>query len=203
MHLLRMLDEAVLGRFKSVRIQIGIWYPPGKGWRLDPAVSGGGALTDLGPHALDLMLQIGGLVSRVTAWTGNLKFDYPVEDFCQARVEFRSGGVGFLETSYCATGYGGMIEVHGEKATFKAEGTLQQSPQHTTILRFGDEAAPHETHASNDHDPYAAAIEDFCDAVRERRAPTVSGRDGVAVLNVIDAIYASAKSGQPVDINVS
>ena len=47
---------------------------------------------DLGPHALDLMLQIGGPVAKVSAWTGNLRFSYPVEDFCQARLEFARGG---------------------------------------------------------------------------------------------------------------
>ena len=45
-----------------------------------------------------------------------------------------------------------------------------------------------------------AAIEDFCDAVRERRAPTETAADGLAVMEVIEAIYASAKSGKPVDV---
>src|SRR5438128_10827069 len=105
---------------------------------------------DLGPHALDLMLQIGGPVAKVSAWTGNLRFSYPVEDFCQARLEFARGGVALLETSYCASGYGGRLEVHGSKGTLTAEGSLQQSETYCTYLRLGDAAAPLETREPND-----------------------------------------------------
>jgi 1,5-anhydro-D-fructose reductase (1,5-anhydro-D-mannitol-forming) len=197
LHLIRLIDEGSLGTLTAIRVQIGIWYPPGDNWRLDPAVSGGGAAMDLGPHGLDLMLEIGGPVARVSAWTGNLRFNYRVEDFCHARLEFARGGIGLLEVGYCVRAYGGRIEVYGSAGTFVADGSLQIGRSYHTSLRLGDAQGPTETRADNEQDPFAAALDDFSDAVRARREPTVTAADGVAVMEVLAAMYRSAQSGQP------
>src|SRR5207253_1295539 len=52
-HAIRLMDEGTLGTLRSVRADIGIWYPPVESpddpdhrrlaWRLDPRMSGGGA----------------------------------------------------------------------------------------------------------------------------------------------------------------
>jgi predicted dehydrogenase len=41
-------------------------------------------------------------------------------------------------------------------------------------------------------------LEEFVAAVREDRPPRVSGLDGYRALQVVQAAYASAQSGQPV-----
>jgi predicted dehydrogenase len=47
-----------LGRPRRVRASFHNIYGPGKGWFYDPALSGGGALIDLGVHLLDLGLDL-------------------------------------------------------------------------------------------------------------------------------------------------
>lgn len=200
LHMIRCHDDGLLGKLSIVRSQIGIWYPPQPHWKFDPEMAGGGAAMDLGPHALDLMLELGGPVARVSAWTGHLRSNGPVEDFCSARIEFARGGVGLLDASYCVHAYGGRIEAYGSDGTFVADGSLQQAPVYrTSQRRAGDLAATEQQHDAST-DTFAAIIEDFTDAVREHRPPTVTAADGVAVLEVIEAIYASARSGETVTL---
>ena len=46
----------------------------------------------------------------------------------------------------------------------------------------------------------ARYVKDFVDAVREKRAPAVSGEDGVAALKVVEAVYRSATEKRWVDV---
>ena len=66
-HLLKLVREGKLGKINIVRIQIGFWYPPNGNWRLDPALSGGGAAMDLAPHAFDLALCLAGPIDSIAA----------------------------------------------------------------------------------------------------------------------------------------
>jgi len=198
-HLIRLHDEGELGKLLFLRVHVGIWYPPAENWRGRPEMSGGGVVIDLGPHALDLMMQVAGDIRRVEAQTRNLQFAGPVEDFCGVRLEFAGGTLGLLELSYCSHEYGGRIEAYGSEATFLADGSMQQADTYGTWFRRGSEAGQMSREVGAT-DCYQAAIEDFTDAVIHRGDPAISMWDGLRVMQVIDAIYASARSGKPVDV---
>jgi myo-inositol 2-dehydrogenase/D-chiro-inositol 1-dehydrogenase len=46
---------------------------------------------------------------------------------------------------------------------------------------------------------WAAEFVEFITAIKENRDPSVTGEDGVRVLEVIDAAFESARTGKPVD----
>lgn len=48
---------------------------------------------------------------------------------------------------------------------------------------------------------HRSVIADFVAAVRERRPPRATLEQALAVQQLLDAIYASATTGQPVEIN--
>jgi predicted dehydrogenase len=198
LHLIRLRDEASLGPIRLIRCSIGIWYTDADNWRLNPDLSGGGAAIDLGPHALDIMLQVGGPVRRVSAFTANLCFDYPVEDFCHAELEFISGAHGLVDMSYCERSYGGRIEVWGRDGSFVANGSLQQARYYHTSVRIGDPANAADVEEAVYRDAFIDAIEDVTDALRSGESPTVTIRDALNVAIVLDAIYESARSRAPV-----
>ena len=154
---------------------------------------------DLAPHALDLMLEIGGEVRRVDARTGNLQFAGEVEDFCAARLEFASGAVGLLDVSYCAHQYGGRVEAFGSEATFAADGSMQSTGEYCTWFRRGEKAEPMRREVAST-DCYQEAIEDFNDAVLHDGDPSVSMADGLKVIRIIEAMYASAGKGCAVEV---
>lgn len=199
MHLIRLRDEGRLGKLNMIRIHVGLWFSATDAWRYTPELSGGGVALDLGPHALDLLIELAGNVRRVHAHTANLQFDAPVEDFCSVRLELADGAVGLIDLSYCFRDYGGRVEVYGSEATFVANGSMKSSGLYQTWLQRGDTPGAMQEDKSNDC--YAEAIEDFTDAVLHGGQPSIAAHDGIRVMSVIDAIYESAGTGQPVAID--
>ncbi len=49
-------------------------------------------------------------------------------------------------------------------------------------------------------DPNQAMISEFAAAVREARAPSVTGFDGYKAVEIVEAVYRSAESGAPVTL---
>jgi len=47
---------------------------------------------------------------------------------------------------------------------------------------------------------WAAELCEFANSIVENREPAVTGEDGVRVLDIIDAAFESARTGQPVDL---
>ena len=199
MHLIRLIDEGQLGRLNMIRIHVGMWLPPDDNWRVSPDLSGGGAAMDLGPHVVDLMIELAGKVRRVTAHTNNLRFKIPVEDFCSARLEFESGAVGLLDVGYCFHDYGGRLEAYGSEATYFANGSMQSAGLYQTWFRRGDvQGTMHEDTSNN---CYAAAVEDFTDAVLHNGEPSIGAEEGIRTARVIEAIYESAGTGRTVELD--
>jgi len=199
MHLIRLRDDGVLGKLNLLRVQVAMWYSTKDNWRNDPSVSGGGACMDLAPHTLDLMLEVAGDITRVSAQTRNLQFPVDVEDFCAATLEFATGAIGLVDLSYCCHHYGGRVEVFGREGSFQVDGSMQTTGVYNTWLRRGNDIEPWQQSVCST-DCYRDAIEDFTDAVRRGGDPAISMADGIRVLRVVEAIYASAKSGRPVDV---
>ncbi|HVP12877.1 MAG TPA: Gfo/Idh/MocA family oxidoreductase [Phycisphaerae bacterium] len=199
MHLLRLRDDGTLGKLNVLRVQIGMWYPPNQSWRGTPALSGGGVVMDLAPHALDLMMEVGGEIVRVDAQIRALQFAGEVEDFACARLDLANGAIGLLELSYCQHQYGGRVEAYGSLASFAVEGSMQSAGKYYTWFRKGATPEPIQEHVSNT-DCYLAAIEDFTDAVQHAGRPAIDMMDGLRVTRLIDAIYTSARTGRTVDV---
>ena len=51
-------------------------------------------------------------------------------------------------------------------------------------------------------DPLKVQIRHFCDVIRGRAKPIVSGREGLQTLKVIEAVKQAAGSGQPVAVGL-
>ena len=94
-------------------------------WRVDAAVSGGGALFDLGSHIIDLMRHLTGEVARVSARCKTFITERPrpeggvakveVDDLTLMQLELVSGALGTIEASRMATGTNDELrfEIHG------------------------------------------------------------------------------------------
>ena len=198
MHMIRLVDDGTLGPLVMVRGQIGMWYPPSDNWRLTKSTAGGGAAMDLGPHALDLLMELGGPVKQVSSTVRNMQHQYEVEDFVCARLDFASGVIGLCDMAYCYHDYGGRMEVFGSKGSFASRGAMQQAALYQSWLRRGETVEPMQEDSYADC--FLAAIEDFNDAVRSGEEPSISAIDGLRVLKVIEAIYESGRQGRPVAV---
>ena len=130
------IGSGVLGKITSFRVEYyhSSYLNPAKpyAWRMSKAVSGGGALADLGSHAIDLVrLVIGDVDSVLTDIRTVVEqrkdaeektYTVDVEDWAMSRLVMQNGAVGSVEASRVAVGKEGFrFEVYGEKGSFMIE----------------------------------------------------------------------------------
>jgi predicted dehydrogenase len=90
------LLEGGIGQVTSVHVQVSAPLLSGSdaGWRVDPALSGGGLFFDLASHCVDLLDFLVGRISEVRGLAVNTGGTYAAEDVTAAAFEFESRAVG-------------------------------------------------------------------------------------------------------------
>ena len=194
-------------------------------WRLDPAGGGGAladlgshiiaaARALLGPVD-EVSGQTDTLItSRPIAAGATDRREVAVDDIATARLRFRSGVVGTIEANWLATGrtMQHAFEIAGSKGSIAFS---QERFNELHLYRTGDETGRRGFRtivAGPEHEPYGAfcvapghqigfndlkAIEarDFLGAIAGEAEGHANFDEGVAVLQVVDAIYRSAREG--------
>lgn len=132
----QLVVEGALGRIFHYRAQYlhAGYVDPDRpmSWRLDPARSGGGALYDLGSHAIDLMAWLAGEIRTVRAELPTLITHRPLHRGSSERVPVHvddlallsvrtDEGFGVIEASRVATGSNDALrfEIHGERGALR------------------------------------------------------------------------------------
>jgi len=186
------------------------------GWLGDRA-RGGGPLFYVGSHALDFILWMAGRpVERVRAevtWDE----DSSVELDVTATLRFAGNVTAQLLTSQRMGGRYGWCDVIGSagrlRAVWESPEVYVESrtlPEYSLGVRIEVPATAHHPEFPPDAGArlsgfkyvrsWGAEIGEFIDAIEEGRDPSPSGEDGVRVLQVTDAIFASAESGRAVEV---
>ena len=176
-------------------------------WRGTWALDGGGALMNQSIHYVDMLQYVMGPVEEVYAHTAALAHvRIEVEDIAVATVKFRSGAVGVIEGMTLAyPGFCARLEVYGADG-----GVIIENDQiKDWHLRSGEkyERPPAETHlivgtTSADiwHHSHRRQIADMMQAVWEDREPLSNGPEGRKPLEIVLAIYQSARTHKPVKL---
>jgi UDP-N-acetyl-2-amino-2-deoxyglucuronate dehydrogenase len=203
-----LLREGALGELLSVSAAVRWWRSaeyyaqPGRGML---ARDGGGVLLTQAVHTLDLLLHLVGPAASVTARcrnSGLRRMD--TEDIGCAVVDYASGAVGVIDTTTVAyPGYPERIEIAGTRGTALLEGDrlVVQRPGADAVEVTGNSGG------GGGADPMAFSpeahrrlIEEFLAAVRDGREPVNSGRSGLAVQALIDAMLESSRRGTSMDV---
>jgi len=224
----RLIQEGELGRVWSLRADN--WMPAFRSrttnrrpdwWALDGKRAGGGALPMFVTHHIDLFRYFIGDVKRVwgKVWTDHPFFTNGADDSAVATLEFESGAIGHLSTSFSAAGpHGHQFIVFGTEGTVYTAAPPGSSPiaQHqapamvSSLRRDGDggpgQAADFvpvvESVGEADYSlPYVNEILHFAECCREGEEPISSGRDNLGTMKVIFGIYQSSRTGEPVDLS--
>ncbi len=107
-------------------------------WRTNPAESGvGGAVGDIGTHALNLLEYVtGDVVTGVCADKSTFLPDRALDEDINALLRLRGGGKGVLAVSQIATGEenGLRLRVYGSKGAVLWE---QENPNYLRVYRHG------------------------------------------------------------------
>jgi predicted dehydrogenase len=172
------------------------------------AVTGGGALISQAIHQVDLLRWIAGPVQDVFGmWQIGALNDIEVEDVVAAALRYSSGATGVIQASTALSpGYPERLEIHGTRGSaivsgdqlvaWDVKGDVGQRPRLASSRESGasDPMAISLT-------PFERQFRDFADAIVSGRRPLVSGEDGYEALAIVDAIYRSCRTGQPVRIS--
>jgi UDP-N-acetyl-2-amino-2-deoxyglucuronate dehydrogenase len=207
----RLIDDGALGklllgeaRTKWYRSQA--YYDSGA-WRGTWALDGG-SLMNQGVHYVDLLLACMGPVTEVTAITATQTHQIEVEDVALALLRFGSGAVGTIVSSTSVfPGLAQRLEISGTHGTVLIEDG--------EIISRGLAGEPPELAASDgrpDGQPagastpdigiasHVAQIADFVGAIEQDREPSATAQDGRAALEVVLAVYESARERRTVQI---
>ena len=178
------------------------------GW-LGERKHGGGPLYYIGTHALDQMIWVASSrAKRVTAEM-NFRDGGGVELEAMINIRFENGILGQLVASQTLGGRYGWIDVLGTKGRIRAQwesdslwiqsGIIPEYANLTEIAlppTAGLLPAPQTATAQLSGFAYvrtwATELKEFADAINEDREPSVTGEDGVRVLEVMDAAFADA-----------
>lgn len=126
----KILEQDTLGQVTHATFRnahhaaYGRWFDnPDLAWFVDPELSGGGAMMDMGTHAVHLLRHLFGPVTKVWATCGNYSGIYTdVDDYGLIEMQFASGMLGRVEAGWIFTGGHGGLEVFASKQSIKADG---------------------------------------------------------------------------------
>jgi predicted dehydrogenase len=191
-----MIRSGALGKITHVRFRnahhaaYGHWFDnPDLQWFVKPKLSGGGALMDMGAHAVHLLAHLCGPAKKVSAVIANRSGIYKaVDDHGIAQIEFASGVLGTVEAAWIHQGGPGGLEVHG------SEGAVWHQGGTYVTGKPGQDAKPVEAAAEKPKtvDRLVAAIRGEI-GVGELAEDLVACQQAVAMMA---AAYASNRSGK-------
>ena len=218
------IDKGFLGEIYYARAHYVRRHGNPGGWFSDKSRSGGGPVIDLGVHVIDRARFMMGRPKPISVYAAtfdklgrrdNLKTAVnwspvgaspadicDVEDLGTALIRFDNGAVIQLETSYslnCESASNNGLDLYGTKGGFSTgRGHLAL---YTEINDYMADVNIDIQRLKNSRSNFVAEMADFVDAIATGRTDTESAEDGVAVMQILDAIYESARTGHEVVID--
>jgi UDP-N-acetyl-2-amino-2-deoxyglucuronate dehydrogenase len=206
-----VLGDAVVKWYRTQQ-----YYESGD-WRGTMNLDGGGALMNQGVHYVDLLQWVMGPVDRVFARCRTAAHEQiEVEDIAVAVLSFANGAVGVLEGSTAVyPGLSERLEITGTEGTLIVEAgelkvrELKDEKGETTP--YGGKVAPAgEGRGQGAADPadisyrgHREQLADLVAAIESGRRPFIDGAEARKPLEIILAVYESARTGRDVTLPLS
>ncbi len=192
----QLIESGALGQVTHAHFRnahhaaYGRWFDkPELAWFADPELAGGGALMDMGTHAVHLLRHLMGPVEQVWAMTANVSGHYEkVDDFGMIQMRFSSGAIGRVEAGWCFTGGVGGLEVIGSERAVWSTGA--------GLVAGGPGADPQPVDAA---EPRPDRIRRLIAVIRGEVDAGELADDLAACLDavtIMDAAYRAAASGK-------
>jgi len=170
-------------------------------WEFD-----GGAFMNQASHYVDAIYWLLGNVDSVMAYTATMARRIEAEDTGCAILHFRNGIVATLNVTMLTypKNFEGSITIIGEKGTVKVGGVAVNKIEKWEFEEYDDDDRmaldanyqPPNVYGFG-HNPYYRNV---VDVLLEKGVPATDGRDGRKSVEIIQAIYRSAKTGKRISL---
>ena len=200
----KAIDSGRLGKIIKTK-GYGIhenWGP--EGWFTKKALSGGGALIDMGVHAIDTVRYLLGDPEAISVYAeiGTYYGDYDVDDSGILIINWDNGTTSIIESGWWHPHMDGpeaATRLFGTKAYGSLFPTFVKSKEGEQLEDFRTPIPPKSDHC--DQTIYTKQMEHFIDCIRTRKQPSPGLKEGQAVLNIVDAAYLSSQKKELIKLN--
>lgn len=209
--------EKMLGKIIMGRAQLSCWYPPIKGaWRQQKKLGGGGSLSDMGSHCIDLLEFIfGSKVVEVNCMVGNIIHNYEVEDTAIVTCKFENGSIGIVDNCFNIPDNSSknFLEIYGNKGSILCKGSIGQDSKGDAEIIIEPVKKEYEANQKRldiasgkkfklkQSNIYKSEIEYFADCIKKDIEPEISGELGLHHVSVVEACYESARKAKSIKIS--
>ncbi len=194
-----LLLEGKIGRPITARAQVfALYHPPSDGsfpWRIDPLVSGGGFLTDVGSHRVDLLLHLLGEVQDVVAFTDTVHFDFEVDDSASLMMRFANGAHAVASFHWNIAAPVDELEIAGTKGRI-----LSTDLAGGELIVYADSGVE-EHRLPPPSITHLGLVENFVKCIMAGRGNDLPGHEGLKTTKILEAAYVSSKTGEVIRIS--
>ncbi|MBR2812817.1 MAG: Gfo/Idh/MocA family oxidoreductase [Solobacterium sp.] len=207
MRVRQLLREGAVGSIRRVLLVNSMFfrtpaYHASSPWRSSWKGEGGGALINQGYHILDFCTDLFGLPETVYAMIPFGKYNaFLVDDEATVLMEYPDRMTGTFIISTGERYPVDRLEILG------TEGSLILEGNHLRLTRFSQDTEGcgqqviEEDHA-RETKPYHIMLENFAEAINSGTSLIASGKEGIGVLQLINAAYLSAWAEKKVTLPV-
>lgn len=205
----RAIDKRRFGRIYMANLNV-YWSRPQSyydsakwrgTWEFD-----GGAFMNQASHYIDLLDWMIGPVESVHAFTATLARNIQVEDSGVANVRWRSGALGSVNVTMLTypKNLEGSLTVLGEKGTVRIGGVAVNEVQHWEFAEPDEDDAAVAEASYQTTSVYGFGhplyYENVVSCLQGEVEPETDGREGLRSLELLIAIYLSARDGRVVSL---
>jgi len=164
----------------------------------------GGVIMNQASHHIDLLRWLIGPVDSVFAKIGTLAHDIEVDDTAIVVLRFKNGVLGTIEvtTGIFPKNLEGSVAVFGTKGSAKVGGSCVNDMDIWDFKDFENEDDDIKKFCTIPPDVYAYShkevFKNIIGAMRTDKDPLISGIEGRKTLELIQAIYKSARTGKEI-----
>jgi len=198
-------QSAKLGRIiRTKAYSVHVHWGP-SGWFAQKKFAGGGAIADMGVHALDTTRFLLGdpqpvsVYARISTHYG----EYDVDDTGIIIVEWDNGTTSYIETGWwqphsdSPEAGAQLYGLNGFGSVFPTRLELPNPEEHRVDVIDGGFGT------SESHQPqslYDAQLKYFVECIEQKQTPIPGGLEGLTNMKVVDAAYESSRTGKVVEI---